>query len=456
MQNIGLYSQLGKEIDNFFKPFNDLVTKPQSRNLREMARGLIEEDSGHLLRIGEKVAKGITPRKNTERYSNMLQKLDHHSLQLQQILNTRQHFCAERKTGAPLLIIPDGGDIQKPHAQKMENICSTVDGSNGHKTGKGFPIISLMAYGTRSKEKRVLVTDLYSTRSEAFTSSWTKQKQWMEALSPITSTLNTIIVEDAIADDNKRLNYYHNDMGSDFLIRLTTKRNFLIKRHSEDTVYESISVKDLAQQMKPKLSDPREYRNKKLNRKLTSRIAYQPVEHSGIVDREEKRIPLNLIVIFTDGFTNPMLLLTNRNLAHTAEAWKHFFWYKRRWEIEKYYREIKQLFGVEKVLLQKYEALKAFLVVVMLVYTLLKRLTRKIHQFLQNLKQIYYDFLKQFQRDEREQDKPTVSTLCAFIRETLNQYQPLFTYHSYRWKIFLVRYRTNPNQLLLLDFRKKW
>jgi len=451
MENISLTVTLSKEIDTFFRPYQGEVSKPQLGNLKEMTRGLIETNSVHLLHLGEKVSSETTPRKTTERYSNALDKVSAIDLQDRHILSASWKFKEERKSGDPVLIIPDGGDIQKPHAHKIESLCKTVNGSDGHKVGKGFPLIGIMAYGTKSKTSHPLVTHLYSTETEDFKSQWTEQKDWMGKINHLTRDLNAIVVEDRIGDDAQRIHYYKNEMECSFLVRLTSKRNFLIKDHPEDENFESRNVLEIAKSMTPDSFNTRTYEDKR-GQMLHSRIAYTSAQHKDLKDHEGNLMPLFLIAVFTKGYNTPMLLLTDRDPKTVEGAWELFFFYKKRWEIERYYRDIKQSFSLEKTLIRKYSSLQTLVVLVMLAYCLLQRIHRFFHSFLKTL--LSRMFLAWKKVRQLREDIP--STLLRFIRHISSEYSPHQSYHSRRWQAFLSRFRKDPSQLSLFDFRKKW
>ncbi len=172
--NLSIRSLLCKEVDTHFQKFKNCLTKPQYGNSKEMALGLLETGSIYLSHIGKKVAKELAPRDNTERYSRSLQGMDVEALSLQHLRSIcRNPFPIEQEYNAPVLLIPDGGDLQKPNGRKMENSCPTIDGSKGHKTGYGYPTIGLVAYGTKSKETKPLAHHVYSTNDSG---PWMEQK----------------------------------------------------------------------------------------------------------------------------------------------------------------------------------------------------------------------------------------------------------------------------------------
>ena len=77
----------------------------------------------------------------------------------------------------PILILSDGGDIQKPYSKKMEKVGSAVDGSDGHSPGTGYPLHSLMVFGINSERLSPLALRLYSTLDEDFKSAWDEERK---------------------------------------------------------------------------------------------------------------------------------------------------------------------------------------------------------------------------------------------------------------------------------------
>ncbi len=224
-------SILSKEVYNYFQKFEDQVTGPQIKNLRELSTGILEAGSLFLARIANKVSKEITLRNAIARFETHLSNVDHFEITKTHILKNRYFFSEERKSGKKILLFPDNSDIQKPYSKKQELICENVDGSNGHKPGRGYWTLGLMAYGTETKKTLPLCHHLFSTKEEGYKSLFDEQKKCMDLVTPLIVRHETIVVEDRIGDDATRIKYYRNDLGCGFIVRLKNQRKLALKRY---------------------------------------------------------------------------------------------------------------------------------------------------------------------------------------------------------------------------------
>ena len=445
---ISIYSKTSKKIHDFFRVFSEETTKPQLGNLREMANGLILGESIHLSHIGEKVSREIRTRKVVERFSNTLNKVSSINLQKRHILSQCQSFGKERKSGKPILIIPDGGDIQKPNAEKIENLCGNVDGSNGHKKGWGFSTIGIVAYGTESKKTIPLVHHLYSSRSKEFKGAWGEHRQFMDCLYPVTQGQNAIVVEDRIGDDKKRINHYLHTMGCSFIVRLSAKRKFNWEINKETHKLKGIEIMDYLF-FNPQ--DEKLYKNTRTNEISMSKIAWAEVKHEDVVDPEtKKQIPLFLVIVKNPTFKEPIIVLTDIKPRNIKKAWELFFFYKKRWEVEKFFRNIKQSFKLESSLLMKYKSWQTMCVLVMFAWLILQKIKKEFNEFLGSVSILFKQFI--YNKQEKE---PTELNILHFIRDLFKQYQPARSHHFYRWKIFLHRLVKDKNQLSLFNNSRK-
>ena len=104
-------------------------------------------------------------------------------------------------------------------------------------------------------------------------------------------------------------------------------RGIFIK--DEDGNERVCSIQDLAEQLKDKASDKRTWINKKVKKELTSRIAFQKVYLP-----KQRDAPLYAIFVYSDGYDQPLVVLTDLTTEDTTKAWRYFFYYKKRWEVE--------------------------------------------------------------------------------------------------------------------------
>lgn len=436
-------SLLSKQTHNATRKFSGLLTKPHLRNLREMQIGMILGKSSQLSTIGDSVSEHVTPRKNSERYSRTLENIDS-----EECCKRHIECAALRFQDEPVLLLGDGGDFQKKHAKKMKQVCKTVDGSNGHSVGKGYPTFGIIAYGTETKKQLPLCHHLYSTVDPDFKSEWLEQEKCYEWCAPFIhgSPHDRIIVEDRGGDDEKRFIGFMEGIKCNFLTRINTganSRNLCPVIGGE--MQAPISVKNITRNLRKKSGSQKKWYNKKLERDLTSTITFREVR---IPSRPD--IPLFLVLLYTDGFDDPIAVLTDIDVHSHNGAWRIFFWYKKRWEVENFFRAIKQNFGAEKFLIRNFKAIRGLAFVQMLTFALLIQLKEYVEENEVFLFQWFQQFCNNWQRkNESHLD------LLAWIRKVWHQ-MPEFPSHrslSYHMTACLA---PPPDQTSIFGLRKKW
>lgn len=444
MSLLSLRSSLSKENSNFTAKFNKKLTRPHQKNFRELLLGLILEGSTKLSRIGKVVAPEVTDRKNTERLANTLTKINSHELHQIHITAVAREYVEEKT-----LLLTDGGDIQKPYAKKMEKLCQAPDGSNNHKAGNGYPTLGCVAYGTESKKTMPLIHAVHSFNSVDYESDWHEQKKSLELLTPFfRSSHDRIIVEDRGCDDEKRFIYYTQGLEVSFLTRVRAAKS---SRHIcpivDDEIQEKVSIQELARKLRPQAKSKKTYYNKKLKKELTSKIAYHEVR---LPDHPE--LPLFLVLVYTEGFEEPMVFLTDQRVNDYENAWQIFFWYQKRWEVENFFRAIKQSFDAEGFLVRSFEKIQALAFLVMLAHALTQKLANDTKNFLGSLFYYFTDYCRKWQRTQE-----TFLDILAFIRHIFtgdqSQLFSVSSYHHFSRRLCRPSHPP-PHQPRLLDLRK--
>ena len=444
MNNVHLTNQLSKEIFNVTQKFTKHLSKPQQGNFREIVRGLVTTGSSYLSQIAKSNSNKNNVRKDVERYSNTLSKINIESFHQIHI----NSYVSQIKN-EPILILSDGGDFQKPYAQKMEGVCKNVDGSNGHKVGKGFPLQSLVAYGTKTKNMVPLACHVFSTQTEDYKSNWHEHQKVFDMLTPLieSSVHDRIIVEDRGCDDQKRFKYFLEDLNCSFVIRVSAgkkSRNVVVK--NEDNIEITTSIQYLDKDLKNKVNSKRTWFNKKIKKELTSKIAYQKVFLP-----DSKDIPLYAIFVYSEGYDDPLVVLTDLITENDEQAWKHFFYYKKRWEVENFYRAIKQTFGAEKFLILSFKKIQALVFLLMFVMSLIIRIKQKSKEFFGMVYCLFKSFCK---KEQRSSDHHL--DILAFIRNHIPKVFDGYSYRFYSRYFSKNRCTINECQLKLFDFRKNW
>jgi len=452
-------ANFSKEIYNFTQKFKKTLSVPNQKNLREILRGIILTGSTHLAKISRVSKTGNRERSDITRFSTALEKIDAQSFHNIHITHTLKNYTQE-----PTLFFSDGGDIQKPAAQKMEKVCSAIDGNNGHRVGKGFPAHSIVAYGVQTKTLRPLSFHLYSTKEEEFKSEFTEQKKIFSLLSAQINTnikpsaYDRIIIEDRGCDSQNRFLYFLKDLHFSFITRINTgvkARNFCIKTPGGN--FFTLSTQQILKNQKKKIFDKKQnhiqipqnqkrtWYNKKIKKNCESIIDVQEVYLP-----QHKNIPLYLISVFTEGYKDPLCVLTDLTTDTLEKAWKYFFFYKKRWEVENLFRSMKQNFDLEKFQILSFKKIKALTFLVLLAKDFLSVLQSKIKDFLNIFYKIFTSFCKNSQRSGTHH-----LDLLAFIRAILPVSKDGYSYHFFSSYFHNIRNRITSNQCSLFDFRKK-
>jgi len=448
MKNVSLSAQFSKEIFNWTQPFSNHLSRPQQFNFREIIRGILIAGTTHLNAIGRANGSCSNERKTIKRFSDALGKIPTDKFAAIHVKNHIKQYRNE-----PVLILSDGGDFQKPYARKMEKVCKAVDGSNGHKTGRGYPLHGLVALGLESNELNILALRTYSTLDENFKSELDEEKKNFEMLHPLvkSSAFDRIIIEDRGCDDEKRFLYFTKELGCSFITRISVgekSRKFMIKnRYGE---FEGMKVNEIAKKLRVKADSEKVWWNKKIGMELTSRIAFEKVYLPKNLD-----MPLYMILCYSEGyekkFEEPLVILTDLETKDLETAWKYFFYYKKRWEVENFYRAIKEQFGAEKFQIMDYEKIKALTFAVMLAYSLLLKIKKKLNEFLGLMYELYKSFCRRKQRcGEHQLD------VLAFLRDYLHQSEMEEQYQFYSQRFRKSRLYPSKNQLQIFNTRKLW
>jgi hypothetical protein len=257
----------------------------------------------------------------------------------------------------------------------------------------------------------VLCHHLYSTVDPAFQSVAREKEKCFAWMSPLfTHTPDRIVVSDRGDDDEKHFLFCLQTLQCSFLTRICAaekkSRNLLLVRRGEITDV-PLSVWKIAEQMRGTAGMPKTWKNKKIKKTLTSQIAFQEVRLP-----EHPEIPLFLVLLYTEGFAEPMVLLTDIAITDTERAWEVFFWYKKRWEVENFFRAIKQEFSAEGFLIRSFLAIRALAFVMMMAFWLLRQMHDQASEMFSILLQAFQTFCRKWQRK-----KESHMDLLQWIRE---------------------------------------
>ncbi len=419
---ISLYGKITKKIDNNFRKFKNL-TIPQNRNLKEIMKGLILTKTCFLSEIGRHLSSGNNDRKNIERYSNTLEKTDSFELIKTHLKSKKKWLNNGIGLKNPNLILVDGGEILKEYCpkqfqtettQKTQYCCGIADGSRKHEKAWGYKMINVSVYTPHNERTHILSQHLFSSNAPEYESDWSEQKKQMELVQEIIDSTNSIIIEDSIGDDEKRINFYKNNMSSCFIVRCKNTRKYRVDFEGDVL---NLLFSEIGQNIEFDEKNTRQYFDKKVQQTVTSRVAFRPIEHPDLKDENGNPHPLYLVFIKSEAYLEPMAFLTDIEPQNTEEAWQIFFWYKKRWEVEKVYRDIKQKFKLESGLIRSYKAWQTLVVLTALAWEIMQELKLEVREFLGICYQIFIEWLR-----KKQKKIPSHLNLLDFLREFLGGY----------------------------------
>ncbi len=409
-----------------------------------------------LSEIGRKMSPENNDRKNIERYSNALEKTDSFAIIETHLKSKEKWLNNGEDLINPNLVLVDGGEVLKANCpkqfqteetQKMQYCCGIADGSQKHKVAWGYKMINISVHTPHNDRTHILSQHLFSSNTPEYNSDWAEQKKQLELVQGIIDPQNSILIEDSIGDDQKRIRFYNNDMKTNYIVRSQNKRKYTIN-FGGDLL--RMTFAEMSKNAEYEIENTRTYFDKKIQEIVTSRIAYFQVEHEDLTDKDGEKLPLFLVLVKSEAYDEPMAFLTNIEPHNSEEAWQIFFWYKKRWEVEKVYRDIKQKFKLESGLIRSYKAWQTLVVLTMLAWEMMNDLAREVREFLGVCYEIFKNWLR-----KKQQESATHLNLLDFLREFLAGYRPPQSHRSFSWKIFLHRFHKPLNQLSLFDFRRK-
>ena len=446
MEIVSVLPNLSISISNELRKFNTCFAKKSKNhmsNLRQIVRGSLLQSESFLSSYSKNVNPERTTRTVISAMSNTLGKLNLEKFQEIHIEKEGRKFSSEK-----VFLFIDGGDIQKqysaqePYASEevfgepyirtnnrdypLEKVCGNVDGDKGHKPGRGYLLEGIVAYGEHSKNISGLNLNLYSTAEDEYKSAFDEQKKGLEKIKENfePSCFDRVVVEDRGGDDVAKFEWYLHQSDFSFLTRINThKRSRKLINLETGELENGLEIATRSKR-EGKIGAEKKWKNKHSknpefkNKKITSRIGYKKVAL-----KEFPETSLTLILAWSDCYKEPLLLLTDQKITSKTDAWKYFFVYRKRWEIEKMYRELKQDFGLEKTRVRSLQKQKTLAFLLMYIWNFSKLLHKKKSQLLEKAVDIFKIYLK------RNQKKDNEFSFLNFLRERI---QPLSETYSYR------------------------
>ncbi len=322
--------------------------KIKKRLVKEMIYGIQASKDVKLSNISRTLQEDIPLIKTEDRLSRNLSKeyLTHE-------INEQLMRLGQDKIDESMVIAIDTGDLMKPYAKAMENLCRIYDVSE-HEAAIGYHLCQVTAANLEHNKIVPLYCEAYSSKAEDYPGSSEKIMEVIAKVKTHIGTKGTWAI-DRQADDFDLIRCF-TDEQLQFVTRLTTKRYLHY-------------VGNTARQVKAE----RIHHHVKLNHKAHIHL---------VKDGKHKFLHLNFgavtvalpeypdqwyTLVIVEGFgKQPMLLLTNKalNITKGKELWKIVEIYLTRLKCDECFRHIKQSYNFEDFRVFSYNSIRNITVLV--------------------------------------------------------------------------------------------
>ncbi len=328
--------------------FSGIISKPfpktKRRLIKEVIYGIQASKDVKLSNISRSLKEDIPLIKTEDRLSRNLDDID-----FTDDINDKISSLASSKVLEDTVLALDPGDIIKPYAKKMENLCKVKDGSK-HEKSDGYWLCQVVASNMHDNDVIPMYNEAFSHEADDFESM---NKQIVKAI-------------DTVGKYTKNRGIWTIDRGGDnilffkkfikeekkFVIRSKQNRNIIYK----EQIY---NIGEFAKTFKCKHSSKITYY--KEGKEKVKDITYGSVQ----IKLPKLETHLNLVIVKGFGQT-PMLLLTNKPVNNIIQesVWLILEIYLTRWKCEEVYRYIKQSYNLEDIRVRSYIAIRNIVVLV--------------------------------------------------------------------------------------------
>jgi len=326
------------------------LTKPTSRLIKEMIYGIQASKDVKLSNIGRVLQEDIPLIKTEDRLSRNLSAED-----MTEHINAQILRLADDKITDDMVIAIDPGDIMKPYAKAMENLCGIWDGSEG-EAAKGYHLCQVTAANLEHNKIVPLYCEAYSSEEEGYVSGTEK----------ITTIISTVIKRigthgtwaiDRQGDCNEIIAHFAANK-LDFVTRLKLNRWLITfnKNGGKVPVQAENIEKHMPLNHRASITKIDDGKETVINLKFgITKVALQ--------DEPDK---WHYAVVIRGFGQQPMILLTNIkvNTKDVKAVYRIVEIYLTRWKCDECYRYIKQSYNLEDLRVRSYWSIRNITVLV--------------------------------------------------------------------------------------------
>jgi len=343
-----LMNRFKMQCNKFSGTISKNLGKVKKRLVKELIYGIQASKDVKLSNIGRALKEPIPLIKTEDRLSRNLSDED-----LTSTINNNILRLADDKIDDTMVIAVDPGDIMKPYAKVMENLCNIYDGS-AHKQAKGYHLCQVTAANLAHDRIVPLYCEAYSTEAMDYPGSTEKIIEIIKKVKEYTGTKGTWAI-DRQGDNNDLIRYF-TDESLQFVTRLKMSRYLHFGKNTNRQVKAERIDRHVELRHKAHIYVSKEGKEEFIH------LTYGAVS----VALPEYPDRWYTLVIVKGFGQQPMLLLTNKqvNINDNKQLWQIIEIYLTRWKCDECYRYIKQSYNMEDFRVLGYTSIRNITVLV--------------------------------------------------------------------------------------------
>jgi hypothetical protein len=343
-----LMNRFKMQCNKFSGTISKDLGKVKKRLVKEMIYGIQASKDVKLSNIGRALMESIPLIKTEDRLSRNLGEED-----LTYAINNNILRLADDKVDDTMVIAIDPGDVMKPYAKVMENLCNIYDGSE-HKQAKGYHLCQVTAANLAHDRVVPLYCEAYSSEARDHPGSTEKLIEIIKKVKEYTDTTGTWAI-DRQGDNNDLIRCFTAE-SLQFVTRLKMSRYL----HFGKNINRQVKAERIERHVE--LNHKAHIYVSKEGKEEFIHLTYGAVTVA-LPDYPDQWYTLVIVKGFGQ---QPMLLLTNKqvNIKNNKQLWQIVEIYLTRWKCDECYRYIKQSYNMEDFRVLSYTSIRNITVLV--------------------------------------------------------------------------------------------
>lgn len=334
--------------------FSGIISKGlgvvKQRLIKELIYGIQANKDVKLSNISRALQEDIALIKTEDRLSRNLGDED-----FTEHINSQILRLGDDKINESMVIAIDPGDIMKPYAKAMENLCGIWDGSQGEKA-KGYHLCQVTAANLEHNKVVPLYCEAYSSLEDGYTNSTDKIKTIINKVVAAVGKKGTWAIDRA--GDNNELIEHFRSKGLKFVMRLKLNRWLCMQNKNGGKIEVQTERMDRHMSLAHKAQITKIEDGKESVINITFGVTK--------VSLPDYRNECYYAVVIKGFGEHPMILLTNQqiNTRDSKSIYRIVEIYLTRWKCDECYRYIKESYNLEDVRVRSYTSIRNITVMV--------------------------------------------------------------------------------------------